>query len=335
MSWCAPVDNTSLGVRPRDDPVRSQRTPPSPARGRSSDRDAPGSRRVVRSGWRPGSIDPPSAAGTRPGSGRRPPGTPTPLCRSPSRSRLRDLASRVDAGLQEPCHGSSHRAAAIGVRPRRGRLVGVRPAAVPGQRVRPNCPRPQRAARGPSSSIAPSIIIFNSSLARAETAAGTVPTAIVPACADRDPDRRLGQGHGDHRGRLLGTSRGAAQFVLSGCQPADDQPSSQTFSARREAAAHRPHGATEALRGLLVGQTLEVAQHDGGPVLFGQSPDLLMKDQAPFIRLHGLCLRTHLLRGPSLVRPPTGRGVPGRRGRTESHLMEPGSDRLVNPQGWR
>jgi hypothetical protein len=118
--------------------------------------------------------------------------------------------------------------------------------------------------------------------------------------------------------------------------PAGDAPGAVAPWARASArpAPDRPHGPVLGGRGCLVGQPLEVAEHDRGAVLPGKAVDLLVEHRAEFVepsvpgRSGDVCRLGH----PVFVGLPPGRGDL-RLGRDPvGHAVEPGPERFPEPE---
>jgi hypothetical protein len=137
--------------------------------------------------------------------------------------------------------------------------------------------------------------------------------------------------------RSLAATASAARVVartteIGQREPATDQSPAKPFASSRQPALHRPDGAMEVTRRLLVGTALDVAQHDRHPEAVGEAVDLRVDHGGELIAAELVPVRIPHRNRPPLGRPPpTGRHAGADRG-AAGDPMEPRTERVAHPE---
>ena len=140
---------------------------------------------------------------------------------------------------------------------------------------------------------------------------------------------------GKPAGQGIRTTGNGRQAREGRCHPAPDQTRPQPLAAAGQAALDRPHRPAEPGRGLLVGQLLQVAEHDRLTVRVRQPIQLLVDDGAKLRGLDRIPLFGEPLRhGETVLMPPP----PGRRrsrtaGDAVGHPVKPACGRVPAADG--
>jgi len=103
---------------------------------------------------------------------------------------------------------------------------------------------------------------------------------------ERRPGRRIDQGRWNRSIEVAGLERGSQQTNIRG-QASAHEPMAEALAAARVAALDRADRPSQMARGLLVGNTLEIAKDHGRPKTIGQPVDLFVEHSSEVVVDYG------------------------------------------------